>query len=332
MYPDTQPIPDPTRLKILATTRMQVRPLVVVDNEMGTQKGVCDLTKFRCRLRPPGRAFGERICFDCRPGTMPLAGPPKETNVLSLFRLNGKVAVVTGGTRGIGWEASKAMAEAGADVALVYTSYPDPEARIAAIKALGVNCRAYKSDTGDATAISDTLDQIVKDLGKIDIVVANAGICKHTEALEYTVDYWQKETNVNINGNFYTAQAAGRIFQRQGHGNLLFTASISGTIVNIPQCQAAYNASKAAIMQLAKSLAIEWVDFCRVNTLSPGYIRTDMTAVNSPEMLDEWHYRTPAKRMADPAELKGGFLYLVSDASSYTTGIDLIIDGGYTAT
>ena len=165
---------------------------------------------------------------------MPLAGPSKETNVLSLFGLNGRVAVVTGGTKAIGWEASKAIAEAGADVAIVYTSYPDPEARIADIKDLGVKCRAYKSDTSDAKTISDTLDQIVKDFGKIDIVIANEGICKHTEALEYTVDYCLKETNVNINGNFYTAPAAGRIFRRQGHGNLLFTTSISGKSSAMP--------------------------------------------------------------------------------------------------
>jgi sorbose reductase len=263
---------------------------------------------------------------------MVLSGPPNETNVLSLFRLDGKVAVVTGGTRGIGWEAAKAMAEARANVALIFTSYPHPEDRVKEIEALGVKCRAYKSDTSDPETISEALDTIVEDFGKVDIVIANAGICKHTKALEYTVDYWRHETNVNLNGSFYTAQAAGRIFKAQGHGVLLFTTSISGTIVNIPQCQAAYNASKAAVIQLAKSLAIEWVDFCRVNCLSPGYIRTDMTATNSKEMLDEWDHRTPAKRMAEPAELKGGFLYLVSDASSYTTGIDLIIDGGYTAT
>jgi sorbose reductase len=263
---------------------------------------------------------------------MVLAGPPKDTNVLSLFRLNGKVAVITGGTRGIGWDASKAMAEAGANVALMYTSYPNPSERINEIKSLGVDCRAYQSDTSNPQAISNTLDTIVSDFGKIDIVIANAGICKHTPALEYTIDYWKRETDVNINGSFYTAQAAGRIFKRQGFGNLLFTTSISGSIVNIPQCQAAYNASKAAVIQLAKSLAIEWIGFCRVNSLSPGYIRTDMTASNDEEMLEEWDRRTPARRMAEPAELKGGFLYLVSDASSYTTGIDLIIDGGYTAT
>ncbi len=260
---------------------------------------------------------------------MVLAGPPKETNVLSLFRLDGKVAVITGGTRGIGWDASKAMAEAGANVALIYNSHPNPQERVDEIKSLGVNCRAYKSNSIDPEALSSTLETIVSEFGKIDIVIANAGICKHTSALDYTVDYWRHETDVNINGNFYTAQAAGRIFKKQGYGNLVFTTSISGSIVNVPQCQSAYNASKAAIIQLAKSLSIEWIDFCRVNTLSPGYIRTDMTVTNSQEMLEEWDRRTPARRMATPAELKGGFLYLVSDASSYTT---VIIDGGYTAT
>ena len=188
---------------------------------------------------------------------MVLPGPPKDTNVLSLFRLDGKVAVITGGTRGIGWEASKAMAEAGANVALIYTSYSNSSERINKIKSLGVDCRAYQSDTSNPQAISNTLDTIVSDFGQIDIVIANAGICKHTPALDYTIDYWKHETDVNINGSFYTAQAAGRIFKGQGFGNLLFTTSISGSIVNIPQCQAAYNASKTAVIQLAKSLAIE---------------------------------------------------------------------------
>lgn len=261
-----------------------------------------------------------------------LPGPPKECNVLNLFRLDGKVAVVTGGTRGIGWEASLAMAEAGAHVAIIYTGYPNPEDRVKDITALGVTCRAYKSTINDATAINATLDQIVKDFGKIDIVIANAGINQHIQSLEYTPEYWKHEIDVNITGSFFTAQAAGKIFKAQGYGVLLFTASISGTIVNVPQCQAAYNAAKEAVMQLSKSLAVEWVDFARVNTLSPGYVRTDMTVHHEKRKLEEWDHRTPAKRMAEPRELKGGFVYLVSDASSYTTGIDLIIDGGYTAT
>jgi sorbose reductase len=261
-----------------------------------------------------------------------LADAPKESNVLSLFRLDGKVAVITGGTRGIGWEASQAMAEAGAQVAIIYTAYPNPEDRVADIEALGVTCRAYKSSTNDAETISSTLQQVVKDFGKIDIVIANAGINQHTKSLEYTPEYWKHEIDVNVNGSFFTAQAAGKIFKAQGFGNLLFTASISGTIVNVPQCQAAYNAAKAAVMQMSKSLAVEWVDFARVNTLSPGYVKTDMTVYHDKEKLEEWDRRTPARRMAEPRELKGGFVYLVSDASSYTTGIDLIIDGGYTAT
>jgi len=105
-----------------------------------------------------------------------LSGPPKDNNVLSLFRLTGKVAVVTGGTRGIGWEASQAMAEAGAQVAIIYTAYPNPEDRIAELEALGVKCRAYKSSTNDAQAIDATLQQIVKDFGKIDIVIASTSM------------------------------------------------------------------------------------------------------------------------------------------------------------
>jgi sorbose reductase len=262
---------------------------------------------------------------------MTLQGPPKERNVVDLFRLNGKVAVVTGGTRGIGWAASQAMAEAGADVAIIYTSFPNPEERMSDLEKLGVACRAYKADTTDPKQISDTLERIRTDFGRLDIVIANAGINDHVSALDYTVEYWKREIDVNFNGSFWTAQAAGRIFKNQGYGNLLFTTSISGTIVNIPQCQAAYNAAKAGVIQLARSLAIEWMGFCRVNALSPGYIMTDMTMLKDKGMLEEWDRRMPSKRMADPNELKGGFLYLVSDASSYTTGIDLIIDGGYTA-
>jgi sorbose reductase len=261
---------------------------------------------------------------------MVLAGPPKETNVLSLFRLDGKVAVVTGGTRGIGWDASLAMAEAGANVAIVYTSYPNPEERVEEIKALGVDCKAYQTDTSNNALISQTLEKIASDFGKVDIVIANAGICQHTHALEYTEDYWRREVDVTLNGSFFTAQAAGRIFKRQGFGNLLFTASISASIVNMPQCQAAYNAAKAGMIQMSKSLAVEWIEFCRVNTLSPGYIETAMTGMVSKPVLDEWHRRIPAGRMGTPAELKGAFLYLVSDASTYTTGTDLIVDGGYT--
>jgi sorbose reductase len=263
---------------------------------------------------------------------MVLSGPPKETNVLSLFRLDGKVAIVTGGTRGIGWEAAKAMAEAGAHVALVYTSYPTPEERVKDLESLGITCHAYKSDTSDPQAISSTIDTIVTDFGHIDIVIANAGVVKHTAALDYTPAYWIHELSININGNFFTAQAAGRHFRAQGHGVLLFTTSISGSIVNVPQVQAAYNSAKAAVMQLAKSLAIEWVDFCRVNSLSPGYVWTELIAETEGVVLEEWRRRMPAGRMAEARELKGGFLYLVSEASSYTTGIDLIIDGGYTAT
>lgn len=111
--------------------------------------------------------------------------------------------------------------------------------------------------------------------------------------------------SVNLDGAFYTAQAAGRIFKSQGHGNIIFTASVSAVLVNLPQKQAAYNASKAAVVHLAKSLAVEWVDFCRVNCISPGYIATDMLDHLPQEWKDRWYQDVPAGRMCAPYELKG---------------------------
>lgn len=135
---------------------------------------------------------------------------------------------------------------------------------------------------------------------------------------------------VNLDGAFYTAQAAARIFKKQGYGNVIFTASVSATLVNIPQKQAAYNASKAGVVQMAKCLSVEWVDFCRVNCISPGFITTDILDIHPKEWREKWFSMIPAQRMAQAYELKGAYVFCASDASSYMTGADLVIDGGYT--
>lgn len=153
--------------------------------------------------------------------------------------------------------------------------------------------------------IEDTLQEIAKDFGKLDIVVANAGIASHYPAEEYTNEQWKEIIQVNLDGAFYTAQAAARIFKPQGHGNLIFTASVSAILVNVPQKQAAYNASKAGLVQLARCLAVEWVDFCRVNCVSPGFIATDMLSVHPEEWRKQWFSMIPAQRLCDPYELKG---------------------------
>ncbi|KAJ9152045.1 L-xylulose reductase [Pleurostoma richardsiae] len=265
---------------------------------------------------------------------MPLYQPPDvNTPVLSQFSLKGKIAAVTGGARGIGIEVVRGLAEAGADVALIYTSSRDATESAAKIaKATGVRVEAFQSNVASRSAILDTLELIARDFGngRLDIVVANAGVCANVPSLEYDESSWAKNNSVNYDGVMWTAQAAGKIFKRQGTGNLIITASVSAILVNIPQTQAAYNASKAAVVHLAKSLAVEWVDFARVNCISPGFIETKMLSSQPKELYAQWLSMIPARRICHPAELKSAYVFLASAACSYMTGSNIVIDGGYT--
>jgi sorbose reductase len=203
--------------------------------------------------------------------------PDTDAPVLSQFSLRGKVAAVTGGAKGIGKEIVRGLAEAGAEVALIYATSADAAAQTAeeVASATGVTVRTYQSDVRSRESIASTVDEIVRDFGRLDVMVANSGVCADIPNLEYTEETWQANNSVNYDGVMWTAQAAGKVFKKQGRGNLIITASVSATLVNIPQRQAAYNASKAAAVHLAKSLAVEWVDFARVNSVSPGFIETD---------------------------------------------------------
>lgn len=210
---------------------------------------------------------------------MPLAIPKNaKSPVLSHFSLKGRIAAVTGGARGIGLEVCRGLAEAGASVALIYTSSknaPDTAQKIS--EETGSVVTAYQTDVKSKKAITDTINKVAEDFGRLDICVANAGIAAHDDALNYAEDDWKHMMAVNLDGAMYTAQAAGAIFKAQGPGphSLIFTASVSAILVNIPQRQAPYNASKAAVVHLAKSLAVEWTEFARVNCISPGFISTD---------------------------------------------------------
>ncbi|KAJ5602093.1 hypothetical protein N7510_011627 [Penicillium lagena] len=256
---------------------------------------------------------------------------PNDNPVQTLFDLTGKVVAITGGGRGIGLAVATAYAEAGAKVAILYrtTTTASKTAEELASKH-HTQARAYQADVTVPKEISTAIDQIVKDFGKLDVIVANAGICSEHAAEEYTPEEFQEIMDVNVNGAFYTAQAAARVFKRQGFGNVVFTASVSATLVNTPQRQAAYNASKAGVLQLTKSLAVEWVNFCRVNCVSPGYIQTQIMEYASEDVLNKWLSQIPARRFASPYELKGVYLFCASDASSYMTGSNLVVDGGFT--
>ncbi|KAK9465558.1 hypothetical protein V1512DRAFT_265754 [Lipomyces arxii] len=255
------------------------------------------------------------------------------TDPLSLFSLKGKVAFVTGASTGIGYAIAQTFAYAGANVALGYNSSPSAikTAENLATSA-GVKVSAFKCPVSESEVVESTLREIVKEFGKLDVVVSNAGITWTSGSLIDPEDHkaWKEIMDVNVDGNYYVAKAAGRIFKMQGFGSLIFTSSISALIVNIPQRQAAYNISKAAVTALSKNLAVEWAGFARVNSVSPGYTITEITKFADVEMKKEWKKLTPLGREAHPSELVGAYLYLASDASTYTTGADIVIDGGYT--
>ena len=190
--------------------------------------------------------------------------------------------------------------------------------------------------TGGNQGIGETVAAYIADagadIGTLDLLFNNAGICLHKPALDCEKNDWAKVIDVNLNGVFYVAQAfAQYLVANHKKGNIVNTASMSATIVNIPQGQASYNASKAAVVHLTKSLAVEWVEKgIRVNCISPGYIKTAITGNSNPEWQKLWIESIPYKRMGVPEELAGAVIYLLSDAATYTSGCDIIIDGCFT--
>lgn len=247
-----------------------------------------------------------------------------------VFGLSGKVAIVTGGGRGIGQTVAIGLAKAGAEVVIIARSNADETIkadRRSRRKMLLCTCRRNKEADVDAA-----LAEIMKKSGHIDVVFNNAGICKHQSTFEATVEDWREVIDVNLTGEYIMARAVAKIMVDNNiHGSIINMASMSGTIANIPQWQCSYNASKAGVMHMTRSLALEWAPYgIRVNSLSPGYIATPMSVDTPQELKDAWTPLMPMHRMGKPEELVPAILYLASDASGYTTGSDIIVDGAYT--
>src|ERR1700744_3838086 len=252
-------------------------------------------------------------------------------SVLDLFALRGKTALVTGASSGIGKQVSLAYAEAGAQVVMAARNSGALEAAADEITAAGGAVVPICCDVTEPDQVSSMVDRVTTELGGLDIAVCNAGIISVMPMLDMPLEEFQKVQSTNVTGVFLTAQAAARAMVKQGRGGaIITTASMSGHIINIPQHVGHYCASKAAVIHLTKAMAVEFAPHqIRVNSVSPGYILTELVEPLT-EYHAEWEPKIPMRRLGRPEELAGLYVYLASDASSYMTGSDIVIDGGYT--
>jgi NAD(P)-dependent dehydrogenase (short-subunit alcohol dehydrogenase family) len=254
-------------------------------------------------------------------------------DVRKIFSLEGKKGFITGGAQGIGKTIALAYAQLGAEVAVVDMNFEKAEATAKEIaEQSGKKCVALKCNVTDPASVAAMMAGYEKELNTIDFAVNNAGIFTPDAALDISPEAFKSVIDVNLNGVFFTAQAAARMMVRQKRpGSIISTASMSAHIINLPQTIANYCAAKAGVVHLTKALAVEWAKHnIRVNCVSPGYIQTELIA-SLKDLLPVWASKMPeGSRLGYPEDLIGIFVYLASDASMFATGSDFIVDGGYT--
>lgn len=253
---------------------------------------------------------------------------------LERFKLTGRAAVVTGGASGIGLSVVEALAEAGAQVVVTDRSEAAIVEAQAQMAAKGYEVDGLVMDVTDSARVEAAADEVAGRCGRVDILVNNAGIARSETAAEDVADeHWLNVLDVNLNGTFWCARAFGRHMLARGSGAIVNVGSMSGLIVNRPQPQSYYNASKAAVHQLTRSLAAEWAPRgVRVNAVAPTYINTPINAFADREggMYRRWIDSTPQGRLGEPEEVASVVLFLASDAASLMTGSIVVVDGGYT--
>lgn len=247
---------------------------------------------------------------------------------MARFRLDGKVCVVTGGARGIGRAIAVGLKDAGGTVVLA-----DIDVEGAQRCAADIGADAVQLDVTDEQSVERAFDAVVSRHGRLDVLVNNAGVVRNSAAIETDTASWRAVMSVNLDGVFYCCRRAGQLMAKQGGGSIVNVASMSGSIANRPQPQASYNASKAGVIHLTRSLAAEWAEVkVRVNSISPGYVATELTQAGlaNEAWRDAWLDGTPMRRLATPDEIAPGVIFLASEASAFMTGSDLVMDGGYT--
>ena len=251
---------------------------------------------------------------------------------MDLFSLDGDVALVTGAGSGIGQAIAIGLAEAGAHVACFgHASKGGLEETTERISALGRKAIAITGSVTSEVDLARAVERIEKELGALTVAVNNAGIGGAHSAETLPLEIWEQLFGVNVSGVFLSCQAEARVMLPRGKGAIINVASMSGSIVNRGLLQTHYNSSKAAVIHMSKSLAMEWSDRgLRVNVISPGYTLTPMN--RRPEVAGQvkiFERDTPMGRLAMPQEMVGPAVFLASRASSFVTGIDLIVDGGF---
>ena len=253
---------------------------------------------------------------------------------LEKLKLDGRVAVVTGGGQGIGAASAQALGEAGARVIIAELQPDRVQSSVEELRKLGIDAHGEVLDVTNSADVDSVAKKIVGDHGRVDILVNNAGVAKSDVRAEDTTDeHWRFHMDVNLDGLFWCCRAFGRQMLTQGSGSIVNVGSMSGFIVNKPQPQAFYNASKAAVHHLTRSLASEWAARgVRVNAVAPTYIETPLTAFGikeNPDMYKVWLEMTPMDRVGQPDEIASVVHFLASDASSLMTGSIVLADGGY---
>ena len=252
-------------------------------------------------------------------------------SVIDRFRLDGKVAVVTGASSGLGAAFATGLADAGADIAICARRADRLQETAERVRALGRRCHAVTADVAVPEDCTRVIEEAVRELGKVDVLINNAGIGTAVPATRETPEEFRRVIDINLNGSYWMAQACGRVMGR-GSSIVNVGSVLGSTTAGLPQ--AAYGASKAAIIGLTRDLAQQWTGRkgIRVNALAPGFFPSEMTEQYPDGYLEAMLIRVPAGRVGDAAELVAAAIFLASDASSYVTGVLLPVDGGMLTT